>query len=312
LVLAGLAAGGPLPIIDAHGHLNGDMTAERLVELMDQAGVRGMVLMARTYGGKRAGGNGSDQQALDYARRFPGRFIPFVAGQRGDLLPASTWTAQNRTADTFLRRAEAKLEAGGFHGLGEFILRHYDYSNFGTQGGGEVFVQVDTPLMYRIAGLAEAHRVPVLFHAEAETVVVAQMTRLLSDVSRTVFIWAHNCGRNSAEEIGALLARYPNLMCDLGGMAAPGSAGYGTYWPRRTDRMHVIEDGQGHLLPDMARLFETFPDRFVIGTDAAHTPALTGYVARIARFRELLAQLRPDTAEKLAYKNAERLFRLPR
>ena len=101
-------------------------------------------------------------------------------------------------------------------------------------------------------------------------------------------------------------------MCDLGGMSAPGKAGYGTMWPRRTPWIHLIEDGQGNLLPDVAALFEEFPERFMVGTDAAHTPALQGYVPRIARFRRLLSQLKPETAAKLAYRNAERVFGLTR
>ena len=59
------AVASPLPIIDAHGHLNGDMSAERLVQLMDLAGVKSMVLMARYFQGARAGGNGSDEQAKE-------------------------------------------------------------------------------------------------------------------------------------------------------------------------------------------------------------------------------------------------------
>jgi hypothetical protein len=307
---AGQAPAPVLPIVDAHGHLNGDMSAERLIELMDAAGVRSLVLMARHYGGEKAAGYGTDKQALDYARRYPGRFLPFVAGQRRELLPRSVWVAPNPTADAFLREAEALLQGGGYYGLGEFILRHYAYSNFGPQGGGDVDLPVDSPLMHRIARLAATYRVPVLFHAEAEPDVVAAAERLLAAESGTTFIWAHNCGRNSAEGIRALLARHPHLICDLGAMAAPGRTGYGTLWPKRTPWMHVIEDGQGHLHPEMASLFEAFPDRFTIGTDAAHTPALDGYRGRIARFRVLLAQLRPETAMKLAHGNAERLFRL--
>jgi len=309
---ANAGADRPLPVIDTHGHLNSDMSAERLIELMDRSGVQRMVLMARLYGNERAGGNGSDRQALDYARRFPGRFIPFIAGQRPGLIAPSVWTSPGYTAENFLRETEAKLKAGGYYGLGEFILRHYDYSNFGRQGGGEVDIPVDSELMHRIAKLAARYRVPVLFHAEAEPPVVAQVRRLLDTEPDTAFIWAHNCGRNSAGEIRALLARYPRLVCDLAAMAAPGKAGYGTYWPRRTPWIHLIEDGQGRLDPEMAKLFDDFPDRFMIGTDAAHTPALQHHGTRVARFRLLLSQVRPSTARKLARDNAERIFDLSR
>jgi len=301
-----------LPIIDVHGHLNGDMRAERLVDLMNRAGVKSMVLMARYYGGKKNGGNGSDQQALEYSTRFPGRFIPFVAGQRGDLgrQHSRAWQESTRIGDAFLDEARDKLARGGFYGLGEFILRHYAYSAFGSQGGDDVDLPVDSYLMHRIAGLAAHHHVPVLFHAEAEPDVLAAVRRLVNSEPGTRFIWAHNCGRTSADEIRKLLTDFPNLMCDLGGMSAPTPYGYGTYWPKRTPWMHVIENGFGVLYPEMVALFDDFPDRFMIGTDCAHTPALDTYLARIDRFRKLLTQLKPDTAKKLAYENAERVFGL--
>jgi len=74
-----------LPIIDFHTHLNGDMEPKRLLELMDRTGVRSMVLMARYYANPQDAGYGSDEQAADFARTHRGRFIPFVAGQRGEL-----------------------------------------------------------------------------------------------------------------------------------------------------------------------------------------------------------------------------------
>ncbi|MBI2088598.1 MAG: amidohydrolase family protein [Deltaproteobacteria bacterium] len=299
-----------LSIIDAHGHLNGDVLAETLIALMDRAGVSRMVLMARYYGA-RAGGLGSDEQALAYATKYPGRFIPFVAGQRPVLVSRMRWLSPDRQAEDLLRNAEAKLRSGEFYGLGEFIMLHYAYTTRHGETGGEqdVNVPVDSPLMRRFADLATAYRVPLLIHLEAEPDAVAQMARLLEYASSTKVIWAHNCGRASANQIKTLLARYPNLLCDLGGMMATPDSGYGHYWPRRTPWMHLIEDGSGQLYPDMKALYEAYPDRFLIGTDAAHTPALADYERRIHRFRQILSNLQPETTQRLAFKNAEELFR---
>jgi hypothetical protein len=301
-----------LPIIDAHGHLNGDMPAERLVQLMDVAGVKSMVLMARYYQGARSAGNGSDEQALEFVRRFPGRFIPFVAGQHGNLGGRNrhVWEGPTQIGDNFLRQAEKKLQSGHYFGLGEFILRHYAYTNFGTQGGDDVDLPVNSYLMHRIAEAGVKYSVPVLFHLEAEPDKATAMAQLLETKRGTKFIWAHSCGRSSAQQIREFLTRYPNLMCDLGGMTATRQGGYGNYWPKQTPWIHLIEDGSGKLFPEVKALFEEFPDRFLLGTDAAHTPAMDFYVERIIRFRKLLSQLRPVTAENLAYGNAQRLFGL--
>ena len=98
---------GTMPIIDAHGHLNGDMSAEELVSLMDAAGVKAMVLMARYYSGSFNAGNGRDEQAASFAAKHPGRFIPFVSGQRGDLggNRRDVWEGPTPTGDQYLKQA---------------------------------------------------------------------------------------------------------------------------------------------------------------------------------------------------------------
>ena len=82
-----------LPLIDFHTHLNGDMEARHLLAVMDRAGVRAMVLMARYYANPQDAGYGSDVQAANFARAHKGRFVPFVAGQRGELgrLALNVW-----------------------------------------------------------------------------------------------------------------------------------------------------------------------------------------------------------------------------
>jgi len=300
-----------LPIIDAHMHLNRDMPAEQLIELMDRAGVKSMVLMARYYRSRRASGNGSDEQALQYAAHYPGRFIPFIAGQRPILLRRRMWTGPTHwKATSFLKKTKAKAQSGKFHGLGEFIMYHHAYSVYGSQGGGDVDIPVDSSLMHQLAKIGAEHNLPVLIHLEGEPDKLTAMISLLEKEPNTKFIWAHSCGRISAEQTRELLTRFPNLYCDLAGMTRASKRGYGNFWPRYTRWIHPIENGNGRLYPEMKKLYEDFSDRFLIGTDCAHTPALKTYEQRIYRFRVLLSQLTPATAGKLAYQNAEKMFGL--
>ena len=300
-----------LPIVDFHTHLNDDMDARRLIELMDSTGVRTMVLMARYYDTPQDAGYGSDAQALGFARSYKGRFVPFVAGQRRELGGPSRLWQNPEAARWYLREAEEKLQSGEFFGLGEYILLHYAYDLRGWgQTGGEVRLSADSPLMQRIAGLGATYQVPVLFHLEAEPEASVQAVRLFEAHPNTTFIWAHNCGRASADRIRQMLGRVPRLMCDLGGMSVtpnnPG--GYGRYWPKRTPYMHLVQADDGKVYPEMLRLFEDFSERFLLGTDTAHTPALRFYEERIQAFRQMLSQMSPATARRIAYENAERLF----
>lgn len=87
-----LAAAQPrnaLPLIDFHTHLQKRAEASDLIQKMDAAHVARLVLMPLYYGdgsGSVNDGEGSDEQARDYAKRFPNRFVPFVGMQRGELV----------------------------------------------------------------------------------------------------------------------------------------------------------------------------------------------------------------------------------
>jgi predicted TIM-barrel fold metal-dependent hydrolase len=295
---------GELPIIDVHGHLQAGMSAENLIRLMDETGVQAMVLMA-TWGSQ----GGTDEQSLAYARRYPGRFIPFVGFQNRRPLhhPPGTWLDPTSTTLEFLDYVEKRLSSGEFRGLGEIMLRYHGHAS----DAPEVDHPVGSRLMFRIAELAGKYRVPILIHAEGEAKVVAGMEQVLRSYPSVTAIWAHNCGRQSAEAIARLLGDYPNLHCDLGGMTFTQPFGYGAGWPHFAASTFRIEDGSGRLLPDMKSLFERFPDRFMLGMDVYYLGSYQYFAERVARFRQLLAQLSPAAARNLAYENAQRVLRLP-
>jgi predicted TIM-barrel fold metal-dependent hydrolase len=307
--IAPFAPSDALPVVDVHGHLNEDMSAAQLIDLMNQSAVRRMVLMPRTFSRPNSGGFGSDEQAVEFSKAYPGRFIPFVAGQRDLLNDGRRWLSPDREADALLREMEAELQTRAFYGIGELIIRHYAFQ--GEHGGRERRIPVNTPLMRRLAKLAERYDIPLLIHAEGEPDVVAGMQELLERNPNTRIIWAHSCGRSSSEVIRRELTAHPNLWCDLGGMLNAAFAPYGRYWPKQTPWMFLIEDGTGRLLPEMKALYEAFPRRFFLGTDPAFTSSLGQYARRIERFRELLSGLTADTARRLAFENADEMFRQP-
>jgi predicted TIM-barrel fold metal-dependent hydrolase len=75
--------------------------------------------------------------------------------------------------------------------------------------------------------------------------------------------------------------------------------------------VHQVQDDSGRVLPEMKQLLEAFPDRFMIGTDTAHSAYLKFYDYRIAILRVMLVQLAPDAARKIGAENARRVFAKP-
>lgn len=194
----------------------------------------------------------------------------------------------------YLRQLEGDLREGRFRGIGELVANN-------TYSRAASFLSrypADSPLMRRLWELSARHGVPLLVHMDSTAESVAEMERLLTSDRRGTWIWTHTGWFAPTSLIRQLLRRHPNLYSELSNRESIA---------RRT-RGAPIDNG-AVLKPAWRELLEELPDRFVIGTDAqnlAQYPLLIGY------WRVILNQLSPETAAKLAHRNAERLLRLSR
>ncbi len=311
VVLSTAYAGEPgqFPIVDAHGHIGASFNVAKLVEDMDRNGVSKQIVMARAYPGPEGDSDlpGNDQLALELAKKYQGRFYPLVGMQRPLLTGAHKWTTPDADIESLIRQTEDKLASGKFFGMGEFIVRHWAYSpGRHAEQGNPIYSE----LMRRFSVLAAKYDVPMVIHMEGYPALVDDFSRLMKENPGTRYVWAHNCGRSKAAVIRTLMSRFPNLFSDLGGMTAE-VRGYGTGWPRKEAFTALIEE-HGVLFPAMKSVYEEFPDRFMVGTDVAHAPAMRFYEGRVQRSRKLLEQLGPKTRLKIAEQNAIRIFRLAR
>ena len=298
------------PIIDAHGHLGASFNWEVMVEAMDSNNVTQRAVMARYYPGPEGARDlpGSDEDAVRIAERYPGRFFPLVGMQRPLLTGPNKWESPGPEVDRLIEETERKLASGRFFGIGEFIVRHWAYSR-GAHAEQEN--PIYSTFMRRIRAIAARFGVPMVVHMEGYPALVDDFSRLLAEYPNVRFVWAHNCGRSKAPVIRGMLTRHPNLFCDLANMTNVGTTGYGTGWPRMEEFTALIEQ-DGVLFPEMKALYEEFPDRFMLGMDVAHAPGnnLQNYSRRVNRFRDLLGQLKSETAKKFAEENAIRIFKL--
>ncbi len=168
-----------------------------------------------------------------------------------------------------LAHIESRLALGVHRGIGEFHL-------FGGQTG--------TPVVRRVIELSLRHN--LYLHAHSDEVAIAE---LFTIEPRVRVIWAHAGMSSGPQAVGALLDRYPTLWVDLAlrnGDVAPGGA----------------------IDPAWRALLIRHADRFLAGTDTWVTSRWEALPGSVADVRAYLAQLPPDVAEKIAYKNADRLF----
>ena len=164
---------------------------------------------------------------------------------------------------------EGRLALKIHKGIGEFHL-------FGGQ--------TQTPVIKRVIDLAV--RDGIYLHAHSDDLAIVE---LFTIEPRLRVIWAHAGMSSGPQAVGALLDRYPTLWVDLAlrnGDVAPG----------------------GTLDPGWRAVFMRHPDRFLAGTDTWVTSRWEALPGSVNDVRSYLSQLPRDVAEKIAYRNADRLF----
>jgi hypothetical protein len=164
---------------------------------------------------------------------------------------------------------EERLRRGVHRGIGEFHL-------FGDQWKTQIIKQLTELAM----------KGQLVLHAHSDEAAVAG---LFSLEPRLRIIWAHAGMSSGPAAVGQFLDRYPTLWADLAirnGDVAPG----------------------GTLDPEWRALLVRRADRFLVGTDTWVTSRWEALPASVEEVRHYLSQLPRDVAEKIAFRNAERLF----
>lgn len=200
----------------------------------------------------------------------PQRFVPFARPYHTTRDLAS-WSVERQSwyrDPETLKLIERELERGIYHGIGEF---HVD--------GHEV----DTPVMRGLVDLAVRRGLWLMAHSDA-----AAIEKLFSFNREARILWAHTGMGEPEHVVARLFETYPALYGEL------------------SYRAGIVDSGG--LSPAWRELFLRFPDRFVYGSDT-WTPSRWPQVRGLADFaRSWLAELPPEVAEKIAFRNGERLF----
>jgi hypothetical protein len=143
----------------------------------------------------------------------------------------------------------------------------------------------DLPVPRRIVELARQYG--LMLHAHSDAEAVERLFRL--DPGARI-LWAH-AGFERPERVREMLRKYRNLWADLA---------------FRTDHAPG-----GKLAPEWREAFLEFPDRFMVGTDT-FVPERWHFVPEHAAWsRAWLAELPPEVAERIAWRNGEAVLGAP-
>lgn len=164
---------------------------------------------------------------------------------------------------------EQRLAKGVHRGIGEFHIHGKD---------------IRSPELARITEMAVQRN--LYLHAHSDDAAVIE---LFAIEPRSKIIWAHAGMSSGPQAVGALMDKHAHLWADL-------SFRYGDVAPG------------GTLDPAWRALLIRHADRFMLGSDTYMTSRWEQVVGMAGEARKFLKQLPSDVAEKIAYKNIERLF----
>lgn len=300
------ARAGPVPdlapdgyetvIADVHMHPSPFNDPSDLLVWMDRNGVHW------------AGGGpvfGSRKLREHYREVMGERYIPL--GGQNMLLKIffrhgveGTEDADNGMFQKLMAELEEDFAAGRLKGIGE-IFGNNRTSNPKPKLRRKS--RIDAPTYKAMLDLAARFDGVIQIHVQMDEDSIQQLEGLADHNPDGIIVWAH-CGSNShPEQVRAVLQRHGNIFCDL-------SARHRPKLPPRVIAMRPHSEifTAGSLDAGWKALIEDMPDRFMVGTD---TKTEAHYDQGIETIRSgLLANLSAQTARKVAYQNAQKLFRL--
>jgi len=273
LLAAGPARGADYggPLIDAHSHVPNATAINTYVAAMKRHNVVKVVLLG-------VGGLQKDDTIWLTAasKKYPDRV---VAG-----LPLP-----DPTSETAASQLELQLERGRPRVIGEVHLRQVGRRTIDRDPNSAAFG--------KILDVAGKFGVPIVIHYELTDAAETALDRALAAHRKATIVLAHG-GEGPPGRLDRLLQRNPNLVVDLSGM--------------HFQRTPMLASETGSLDPGWKGLIEKMPDRFLIGVDVwaarLFEPAMLDRL--ILWTRRILGELRPDVAERVAHRNAAKLYRL--
>ena len=304
----------------------GDNTAsaDHLIAMMDQYGVRKAIVMPPPQTRGRPGAY-PYTALLDSVKKYPERLILGAGG--GELNPMIQETNASEVNEKILDAFKAKaveIVRSGAHVFGEMTALHTCMNPKHLYEASPP----DHPLFFLLADLAAQYDIPIDLHMEAIaedlptpekllqacsqnppalSATLPAFERLLEHNRRARIVWQHigwdNIGQMTPPLMHQLLAKHPNLYLAIKAVPKADAA-----------RMNRIHDDNYTILPEWLELFESFPDRIVVGADEfARAENVRGGYKKPPFFDvtwQTVMNLPPKLQKQIGGENAARIYRL--
>jgi predicted TIM-barrel fold metal-dependent hydrolase len=272
-----------LYFVDAHSQMEHRVDEERVISLMDHAGVYRTLLsnhLVRPW-----------ESIVAFADRKPDRIVPMVRTKGGG---------------RYTQQLEEQARSDRFRGMAEVLVWH------GAEPGmnvPEIRIDLDSSWVTSTLSIARGRGWPYLIHIEFASLTgeafagyMHALENLLRQYPDQPFALMH-MGQLSPEEVGRLIDAHPNLSF-LASHSNPMWTNSGKHWQ--------IVVGRNGIAPGWRSLMVDHPERFLFALDNVFAGAWTprSYLRQMKLWWCALGGLPPAAAHAIAHGNAERLWKL--
>ena len=272
-----------LYFVDAHSQMDNNVDEERVISLMDHAGIYRTNLshhLLRTF-----------SSLLDFGKQNPERINPAVRTKGRDTPYPSNVPLQ--------------MKQKGFGAMAEVMLFH-------GSGGGEykeVRVNFDDSLVREAFEAARSKGWPFIIHIEFASLSGDARQQYMEMLEKFVikyrdypFVMIH-MAQLEAEPVRRLLAAHSNLHFMTSHSSPPYQKGSKPF-------INMFNDMS--LKREWKQLIADYPDRFVFAMDNVFSKnwVPSGYLKKMTLWWRALGELPDELAHAVAHGNAERLWKL--
>jgi len=277
-----------LYLIDAHSQADSEQVLQRVITLMDQAGIRRTLLSARD---DLTSGN-----IVKFAERHPDRITASVRTKSG---------AYQKNLAGYYKMLESDVGSGQFGAISELLMYHAKKG----KKAPEIVVYPNDKRVQAALTLVKRKRWPLVVHIEFASLsegekikYMEQLEAMLSQNPDHPFMMIH-MGQLRSGDVQRLIETHKNVY----------------FMTSHTNPVVISEANQpwtpmfdGDVLArEWKELVVKYPDRFVLALDNVW-PEHWGefYLQEVEYWRKAFAALPREVAHAIAHENAERLWKI--
>ncbi|MCJ2164477.1 MULTISPECIES: amidohydrolase family protein [unclassified Pseudodesulfovibrio] len=281
------------PLFDAMSQIDETVDMDAAIRNVREAGVDKLALFARSS--KRLHDN--ELAVIDMAKRNPDLIV---------LGAPKFFQLSEDVSDRYISATVNGIRGHGYRFIGELLYTHGDKQTGKRYEAGERYVDPSKTGTAKLLEAIAPLNIPFMAHWEpyAPERDFPRFHALYSAWPDQTFLLPH-MGFASAQQLDEFMRRHPNLFL----LTSKKERYMDDFADPEKQRMIGQAMLDGDLLrPEWKELLIRYQDRILFATDPHMKKLWMKYGDAVGRQRLILGQLPRDAAEKIAYKNAERMY----